>query len=460
MRGLQSATTTPKEIINIVKKMEIIAGFSKLSKIDKIKWLASQIGDEHLVAEMQSFWHSNPKVQKHFDEFSENTLTNYYLPFGVAPNVLINGQLYAVPMVIEESSVVAAAAKSAKFWADRGGFHAEILGTKKIGQVHFIWEGDYNKLYVLFDELKEKFLDATALLTKNMRARGGGITAIELVNQTHLEPNYYQFKATFETCDSMGANFINSCLEAFAKTFLEWAANQELFTPAEQHPTIIMSILSNYTPECMVRAWVTCNIPALGEVEGFAPEVFAQRFQKAVAIAEKDPFRATTHNKGIFNGIDAVVLATGNDFRAVEACGHTYASRSGKYSSLSHVSLENNQFKFWLDLPIALGVVGGLTALHPLAKRSLELLGNPSAQELMKICAVIGLAQNFGAVKSLTTTGIQKGHMKMHLLNILRTFRATEAEQLKAVEYFKTNVVSYAAVQTLLDSLREKVNKE
>ena len=434
--------------------METIAGFSKLSKIDKIKWLATQVGDESLVAEMQSFWHSNPHVQKHFDEFSENTLTNYYLPFGVAPNVIINGKNYAVPMVIEESSVVAAASKSAKFWADKGGFKAEILGTKKIGQVHFIWEGDFNKLYLLFDDLEDKFLDATAAITKNMRARGGGIIGIELLNMTHIEPNYYQFKATFETCDSMGANFINSCLETFAKTFVEWAAVQDIFTAAEKHPTIIMSILSNYTPECLVRAWVACEIPQLGEVEGFSAENFAAKFKKAVDIAEKDSFRATTHNKGIFNGVDAVILATGNDFRAVEACGHTYASRTGTYQSLSHASLDNGIFKFWIDLPISVGVVGGLTSLHPLAKRSLEILGNPSAQELMKIAAVVGLAQNFGAVKSLTTTGIQKGHMKMHLLNILRTFKATEAEQIKAVEHFKTNVVSYSAVQNILELWR------
>jgi hydroxymethylglutaryl-CoA reductase len=436
--------------------MEAITGFSKLSKIDKIKWLAKQLGDDSLVAEMQSFWHSDTKIQKHFDEFSENTLTNYYLPFGIAPNVIINGKNYAVPMVIEESSVVAAASKSAKFWADRGGFKAEILGTKKIGQVHFIWEGDYNKLYLLFDDLEDKFLQATAMITKNMIARGGGIIGIELVNMTHIEPNYYQFKATFDTCDSMGANFINSCLETFAKTFVAWAAEQEIFTEAEKHPTIIMSILSNYTPECLVRAWVECEVKELGEVEGLAPEIFAEKFKKAVEIAEKDVFRATTHNKGIFNGIDAVVLATGNDFRAVEACGHTYASRTGQYQSLSHASIDNNRFKFWIDLPISIGVVGGLTSLHPLAKRSLEILGNPSAQELMKICAVIGLAQNFGAVKSLTTTGIQKGHMKMHLLNILRHFKANDAEQVQAVEFFKTNVVSFSAVQNFLDKVREQ----
>jgi hydroxymethylglutaryl-CoA reductase len=436
--------------------MELISGFSKLSKEDKIKWLGKQIGDESLLAEFQSFWHTNEKVQKHFDEFSENTLTNYYLPFGVAPNVIINGQTYAVPMVIEESSVVAAAAKSAKFWADRGGFKAEIIDTKKIGQVHFIWEGDFHKLYVLFDDLKEKFLAATALTTKNMRARGGGILDIELVNMTAEMPHYYQFKATFETCDSMGANFINTCLETFAKTFVEWAAVQEIFTEAEKNPTIVMSILSNYTPECLVRASVSCPIPTLGEVEGMAAEIFADKFKKAVDIAHIDVHRATTHNKGIFNGIDAVILATGNDFRAVEACGHTYAARTGKYRSLSYASIDNGEFRFWIDLPIAVGVVGGLTTLHPLAKRSLELLGHPSAQELMKIAAVVGLAQNFGAVKSLTTTGIQKGHMKMHLLNILRHFKANETEQLAAVEHFKTNVVSFSAVQALLDTLREK----
>jgi hydroxymethylglutaryl-CoA reductase len=220
-----------------------------------------------------------------------------------------------------------------------------------------------------------------------------------------------------------------------------------------------MSILSNYTPECMVRASVSCPIPVLGEVEGMAAEIFADKFKKAVDIAHIDVHRATTHNKGIFNGIDAVILATGNDFRAVEACGHTYAARTGQYRSLSYASTDNGEFRFWIDLPIALGVVGGLTTLHPLAKRSLELLGHPSAQELMKIAAVVGLAQNFGAVKSLTTTGIQKGHMKMHLLNILRHFKANEAEQAIAVEHFKTNVVSFSSVQALLDTLREKAMK-
>jgi hydroxymethylglutaryl-CoA reductase len=437
--------------------MQLISGYSKLSKDQKLQWLAGQVAadPQAWVNELKAYWHTDLAVQKRFDEFSENTLTNFYMPFGIAPNVLINGKLYAVPMVIEESSVVAAASQSAKFWAERGGFRAEVLSMTKVGQVHFFWEGEQQKLDVLFDELKELLLDRTAMFTRNMRARGGGILNLELVNLGHLEPNYYQVKATFDTCDSMGANFINTCLEEFARTLKEWAASHPLFTGAERYPTVIMSILSNYTPECLVRAWVECPVADLGHFDEMPPETFAWKFQKAITIARNDVYRATTHNKGIFNGVDAVILATGNDFRAVEACGHAYASRDGQYRSLSNVSVVDGVFRFWIDLPLAVGTVGGLTQLHPLVKRSFEILGNPGANELMLIAAAIGLAQNFGAVRSLITSGIQKGHMKMHLLNILNHFAATETEIAHAVEHFKHNVVSFSAVSNLLDQWRE-----
>ncbi len=441
--------------------MEIISGFSKLSKSQKLAWLAKQVADnqEEFIAEFESYLHKDAQVQKLYDEFSENTLTNFYMPYGLVPNVMINAKLYAVPMVIEESSVVAAAAGSAKFWLERGGFKAEVIDTKKIGQVHFLWEGDFKKLDVLFDELREIMLDNTALITSNMRARGGGILSIDLVNMTHVEPHYYQIKATFETCESMGANFINTCLEEFARSLKDWAANSEHFVGKEKEPLVIMSILSNYTPECLVRAWVECPVADLGYFDDMPPELFAYKFSKALMIAKNDPHRATTHNKGIFNGIDAVTLATGNDFRAIEACGHTYACRNGKYQSLTDCSIENGVFKFWIEVPIAVGTVGGLTSLHPLVKKSFEILGNPSARELMQIMAVIGLAQNFGAVKSLITTGIQKGHMKMHLLNILKHFDASESEVKHAIEHFKTNVVSFRAVRDLLDTIRVKVKE-
>lgn len=172
-------------------------------------------------------------------------------------------------------------------------------------------------------------------------------------------------------------------------------------------------------------------------------------------IAQIDSFRATTHNKGIFNGIDSVALATGNDFRAIEACGHTYAARSGKYRSLTKISLKNKKFRYTLRIPLALGTIGGLTTLHPLAKRSLQLLGNPNAEELMMIVAVTGLANNFGALKSLTTKGIQQGHMKMHLFNILNQHAATAEEKKQAVEFFKDKVVSSQFVSDFISDVRK-----
>ncbi len=438
------------------KRQKSVKGFSKLSKEDKINWIANNFFQNPTLVqkELMSFWHPNAKQQKILDGFSENTLSNFVMPYGVAPNFLINGHTYCVPMVIEESSVVAAASSAAKFWSTRGGFKTEIIGTTKIGQVHFSWEGNYETLKAVFPKLKEKLIEDTLHITANMRKRGGGILDIELLNMTHLEPNYYQLKASFETCDSMGANFINSNLELFGKTLTHFFQNSSLFKGKEQEVNVIMAILSNYTPDCLVRATVECPIEQLGNFEGMDSKMFARKFNTAVNIARIDPYRATTHNKGIFNGIDAVVLATANDFRAIESCGHAYASRDGQYRSLSQCLVEHGVFKFWIDIPLAVGTVGGLTRLHPMANRSLELLGNPSATELMSIMASVGLAQNFAALKSLVTTGIQKGHMKMHLLNILNHMEASEAETKQAVIFFEKEAVSFSSVRDYIATLR------
>lgn len=446
---------------NHISKMKTnigaIPGFSRLSKAEKLAAVASRFADAEAVEkELRSFWHNDAALQQRMDEFSENTITNFYFPYGVVPNFLLNDQLYMLPMATEESSVVAAAAKSAKFWLDRGGFHAEVLGTTKIGQVHFIWNGNPAKLYQHFASLKEQLHLNTYHITCNMQKRGGGVLDIELVDMTAHEPGYYQLKASFETCDSMGANFINSCLEEFALILESWIASHPDFSPEERKVHIIMSILSNYTPDCLVKCWVECPIDELGEPgSDLNPRDFAWKFSKAVKVAQVDVYRATTHNKGIYNGIDALVLGTGNDFRAVEACGHAYASRQGRYTSLTELSLEHDLFRFTLTVPLALGVVGGLTSLHPVAKRGLELLGNPSARELMMIAAAAGLANNFAAVRSLTTTGIQKGHMKMHLQNILNHFGASEAEKSLATAFFEKEKVSFATVRAFLESLRE-----
>jgi len=332
-----------------------------------------------------------------------------------------------------------------------------VINTEKIGQVHFIFKGDETKLDLFFAQTKTKFYSNTESITKNMQKRGGGILDIELRDKTNLLPNYYQLHATFETKDSMGANFINSCLEQFAKTLKEEAQVFDLFSEEEKNIEVVMSILSNYVPNCIVRAEVSCPVDDLVEKHIENPKAFAERFIQAVQIAEVEPFRAVTHNKGIMNGIDAVVLATGNDFRAVEAGIHAYASRNGSYSSLSHAKIENNIFTFWLEIPLALGTVGGLTSLHPLVKLSLEMLENPSAKELMQFVAVAGLAQNFAALRSLTTTGIQDGHMKMHLNNILNQFEANEEERIIIRKHFKHHVVSHSAVVEYIETLRRPV---
>jgi len=433
-----------------------IKGFSKLSKEEKINWITNAyfLNPTEAKESLTKYWNSDENLQKLHDEFIENTLTNFYLPYGVAPNFIINGKDYTIPMAIEESSVVAAASKAAKFWGERGGFKTTIINTEKIGQVHFLFNGSVEKLTTFFNQTKPSFFSDTHEITKNMRKRGGGILDIELRDKTSEIANYFQLHATFNTKDSMGANFINTCLEQFAKTLETQANDFDGFSPEEKNVQIIMSILSNYLPNCVVRAEVSCPVEQLSESATIDANEFAQKFATAVKIAEIEPYRAVTHNKGIMNGIDAVVLATGNDFRAVEAGIHAYASKTGHYSSLSHVKIENGIFTFWMDVPLALGTVGGLTSLHPLVKFSMELLQKPSAEELMQIVAAAGLAQNFAALRSLTTTGIQQGHMKMHLMNILNQHQATKEEKNKVLDYFKDTNVSHSLVIDYLEKIR------
>lgn len=419
-----------------------IQGFSKLPKQKKIEWLAANyFKDKEKGKEiLQHYWNQDEKLQELHDGFIENTISNFYLPYAVAPNFTINGKDYTIPMVIEESSVVAAAALVAKFWSDKGGFKATILGTTKIGQIHFMYNGDKDSLKMYFNEKKKDLFKATDSITKNMRKRGGGILDIELRDKTSELENYYQLHVTFNTKDSMGANFINSVLEAMAKAF------------KKEDIQIVMSILSNYVPDCRVRAEVRCKVEDLYEKDA---QHYAEKFLQAIHIANAEVHRAVTHNKGIMNGIDAVVLATGNDFRAVEAGVHAYASRTGKYQSLSGAKIENGIFSFWLEIPLALGTVGGMTKIHPLAKLSLEILGNPTAEELMQVVACVGLAQNFAALRALTTTGIQSGHMKMHLNNIIKQLDATKEQSNILLEYFKDKPVTHSDVVKKFEELKQ-----
>tara|TARA_S200000501_G_scaffold21747_1_gene19032 strand:+ start:2212 stop:3519 length:1308 start_codon:yes stop_codon:yes gene_type:complete len=433
---------------------EEIKGFSKLSKDKKIEWLTKTCFRDSNSAKkiLTQYWNSNNYLQKLHDEFSENTISNYYLPFAIAPNFLINEKIYSVPMTIEESSVVAAASKAAKFWMKHGGFKADVINEEKTGQVHFIFHGEKKIISEYFDFVKPLLFKNSRQITKKMESRGGGINDIQLIDKTSDLKGYYQLFATFNTVDAMGANFINSCLEKFSKTFSDSINKFNRVGFKKESIEIIMSILSNFVPNCLVEASVACNVSDLNKLEPKSKN-FAQKLVKAVEIANIDIHRAVTHNKGIMNGVDAVAIATGNDFRALEAGVHSYASQ-GKYKSLSEAIIEDGIFNFKVKLPIAIGTVGGVTNLHPLVKIALEILQNPSSKELMKIIASVGLAQNFAALRSLVTSGIQKGHMKMHLSNILNKFEVSEKEKKSAFTYFKNKIISNSSVEKFIKKIR------
>jgi hydroxymethylglutaryl-CoA reductase len=436
-------------------KTNIVEGYSKLSKSEKIDWVVKSFlqGDSEAEATIKKYWLEDAEMQNVFDGFSENVLSNHILPFSVAPNFLINDRIYAIPMVIEESSVVAAASSAAKFWLGRGGFRSEVISTTKLGHLHFRWTGDKSVFEKHGDHIISILREEISPLSASMEARGGGVKSIRFKDISEQVEHIYQVECSFETCDSMGANFINTILEQIGvslKTIFDTLGLVEIYNGRLE---VIMAILSNYTPECLVRSWVTCTIDALDpSMLHNTTEHLARRFKTAVDIALSDPYRAVTHNKGIFNGVDALVLATGNDFRAIESCGHAYAARDGQYRSLSKCSVKDDKFTFELKMPIACGTVGGLTKLHPMAKLSLDILGQPSAQELMQLICTLGLAQNFAAVKSLVTTGIQKGHMKMHLTNILNHLGVIGEKAELAKQFFADKTVSYSAVRSFVES--------
>ena len=436
--------------------LQPILGFSKKTKDEKIDWLVSTYlnNDSDSKNVLRQYWNNNTKLQKLHDGFIENTVSNYYLPFAIAPNFLINGGLFAIPMVIEESSVVAAASNTAKFWLERGGFETEVISTTKNGQIHINFYGDDVAIQTFFSETKSILIESISEIEKNMKKRGGGLLDIILVNATDSLEGYYQLHCTFETSDAMGANFINTCLEEIAKTLESTSKLYIDFISKNTFPEIVMSILSNYVPECLVKAQVSCPVEEMStnDMDG---KTFVSKFIRAVEIAKVDKRRAVTHNKGIMNGIDAVILATGNDFRSVEAGIHAYASKDGVYTSLTDAKIENGDFIFSIEIPLAIGTIGGLTGLHPLVNFGLSLLQKPSAKKLMQIIAVAGLAQNFAALRSLVTTGIQKGHMKMHLANILNNLAVTQSETEKALAYFKDHTITHSSVANFIKQLRK-----
>lgn len=424
-----------------------IKGFSKLDQYARLQKISGLTSDpEAFLKDIQNLMHPDPKLQKIMNAISENTLGNFPLPYGIAPNFNINGSVYAIPMVSEESSVVAAASWAARFWFHRGGFNAELVDNLKSGQIYFSWKGKKESLDLIFNAYKPYLFSKISPITERMEKRGGGIMGISLLELTKAGHGQYCMDFRFRTGDSMGANFINTVLEESSKFFELFLKDN--YPEKSAYFDRLMCILSNHTPECTVKVNVTAPVSDIETATGIPGLV--SRIIQAVRIAENDINRAVTHNKGIYNGIDAVLIATGNDYRAVEAAGHAFASEKGKYSSLSFARIIGDNFEMGMEIPLAIGTVGGLTSLHPLAKWSLDILGKPGAAELMKIVASAGLANHFSAIKSLVTSGIQKGHMKLHLGNILHSLQANEEEKERAIKHFSDKTVSYSEVEKFL----------
>jgi hydroxymethylglutaryl-CoA reductase len=334
----------------------------------------------------------------------ENVVGTYALPLGIAQNFLINGRDVLVPMVIEEPSVIAAASFMAKLARSGGGFVAHTDPSEMIGQMQILQVVDLPAARIKLLEHKEQLLSEAGEVDPVLKKLGGGPRDIEVrLFENSPSGPFLVLHLIYDVRDAMGANAVNTAVERLAPSV-------EAITGGK----VLLRILSNLADHRLARA--RCSIP-LGQLAfgDFSSEQVRDGIINAWAFAAVDPYRAATHNKGIMNGIDAVLLATGNDWRAVEAGAHAYAARKGRYTSLSTWGVDvDGNLSGTLELPLAVGTVGGATKVHPGAKAALALMGVKSASELAQVIVSVGLAQNLGALRALSTEGIQRGHMSLH----------------------------------------------
>lgn len=377
------------------------------------------------------------------NQMIENYLFNYQLPLGVAVNFIINDLPYSVPMVIEEPSVIAAASNGAK---KLGNIHSVMEKRDVIGQVVLAQVENPEKIEQIIADYESELLDVARAASQNMVKRGGGPRKIWTKIFRTNESSFVTVYLSFDPCEAMGANALNTVLEAI--------------TPVIERITEqvgLMSILSNYATEAMVKA--RCEVPIISlHADVIQAETIARQITLASDYAKIDPFRATTHNKGIMNGIDAVLIATGNDWRAVEAGVHAYASRSGQYQSLTNwfINQETNELVGEIELPLQLATVGGTISVHPTAQWALELMHQPTANELAEVVAAVGLAQNFAAIRALVTDGIQKGHMALQGRSLALQVGAELSEIDEVVkELRKIGTMNSSNAKAILDKLRK-----
>lgn len=421
-----------------------LSGFYKLSHSVRLEKLSGVFG---LTEDQISLLRKESSLPHQLsDLFVENSLGHFSLPLGLVTNLRVNGNDYAVPFAVEESSVIAAASNAAKWVRQSGGFKAEVLSSLMIGQIQIL-DLDAKAIAKAMTTIvahKEELLAQANRVHPRLLLRGGGVRDIEVRGFAEAEIPFLVVHVLMDTREAMGANLVNTVCENLAPAIQLLSGGR-----------VGLRILSNYADRRLFKA--SCRIDpeflALKNIDSplTGPEV-AQRIVEAYIFAKYDPYRATTHNKGIMNGVDPVVIATGNDWRAVEAGVHAFAARSGRYESLSRWSIDSEGFlNGELTLPLQLGTVGGVTRLHPLAQLSLQILGNPSADELGLIATSTGLASNLAALRALTTTGIQAGHMKLHAKNVALAAGAKGAEiEIVAAEMVRTKKISASEAESLL----------
>ncbi len=385
----------------MAEKSSRLPGFYRLSLEERMALVAEFAG---LDEEEQSVLIDQGLKASQANLMIENVLGTYELPLGIACNFLVNGRDYLIPMTVEEPSVLAAVSNAARLVREAGGFTAEADNPVMIGQIQVLDIPDMSAAKAAIDANKPELLELANCCDKVVVGLGGGSRDIQArpfedspVGPMLIVHLYYDVR------DAMGANTINTALEAMAPRIAELTGGRTS-----------LRILSNLADRrtAMARCVIPAEVLGTYGVEGAS---VAQLIEEANAFAVVDPYRAATHNKGIMNGIDAVCIATGNDWRAIEAGAHSYAARSGRYTALTdwHVD-QNGDLYGEITLPLAVGIVGGATKVHPTARVALKILGVQTARELAEVMAAVGLAQNLAAIKALATEGIQKGHMQLH----------------------------------------------
>lgn len=374
----------------------------------------------------------------------ENVIGTFSLPLGVGLNFLIDGKDYVVPMAVEEPSIVAATSNIAKIVREAGGFTTTATERIMIGQVQVVGCPDFDKAKEAILNEKEMLIRVANDAYPSLVARGGGAEDLDVRILNEGESTYRQMLVVHiyvDTCDAMGANIVNTMAESLAPVIEDLTDGK-----------VYLRILSNLADRSLAKA--TCTIPPkLLETDGYTGEEVRDGVIHAYEFAASDPYRAVTHNKGIMNGIDPVLIATGNDWRAVEAGAHAYAARSGQYTSMTEWSVdESGNLVGELELPMSLGIVGGASRVHPMAKLVYRILRVESAKELARVIVAVGLAQNLGALKALATDGIQKGHMALHSRSVAMAAGATgELVDVIAQKLIEANEIRVGYAKKLME---------